>query len=415
MSERSSLRYCVTKTAHFTWLALGLSLAFAGCTRVHQSPEPSVDPIVADVVAVPGQTEAQGASASEPDGPESADPPLEPGELNAAQEDMAGPNEPAASEIAEQAAVTSRTVEPNEIRVQGPPAEPNQASTVGPTVEPNEAATAESRKEQPQVTEEPPDPIISFYEEYGQLLNQYVREDGRVDYDSLRRKRLWIKQLLRTPDELDPNLYRTWSESEQLAFWINTYNLKMLDVIARNYPIESSWWLRLTWPPSDIRHIEGIWSDYRFIVMDEEFTLGDLERRFFHQRFADPRSFLALHYATRSGPRFRRQPYRGDELDRQLDEQVRTFLSTDQGFRIDRDRGVVYLSALFKPTWRGKEFVARYGTDKKFKDRPTETRAVLNFLTHYVADDDVYFLEVENYTIEYTNFDWRLNDASRRP
>jgi len=102
-------------------------------------------------------------------------------------------------------------------------------------------------------------------------------------------------------------------------------------------------------------------------------------------------------------------------LDRQLDEQVRTFLSAGQGFRIDRDKGVLYLSALFKSTWRGKEFVARYGTDKKFKDRPPETRAVLNFLTHYVGDDDVYFLEVENYTIEYINFDWRLNDASRRP
>lgn len=162
--------------------------------------------------------------------------------------------------------------------------------------------------------------MASFYQEYGELLDQYVLEDGRVDYDSLRRKRLWIKQLLRTPDELDPNVYRAWSESERLAFWINTYNLKMLDVIVRNHPIESSWWLRLTWPPSDIRHIEGIWSDYRFI-----------------------------------------------------------------------------------------------GTDKRFKDRPPETRAVLNFLTRYLGEDDVHFLEVENYANEYTNFDWRLNDASRRP
>jgi hypothetical protein len=73
----------------------------------------------------------------------------------------------------------------------------------------------------------------------------------------------------------------------------------------------------------------------------------------------------------------------------------------------------VSLSAIFKPAWRGKEFVARYGTDKKFKDRDPETRAVLNFLTNYLSRDDAYFLETENYTLEYTNFDWRLNDTSR--
>jgi hypothetical protein len=243
-------------------------------------------------------------------------------------------------------------------------------------------------------------------------LHEHVRKDGGVDYGRLRRKRLRLKQLLQVPDELDPNEYREWSDDKKLAFWINTYNLKMLEIIARNHPIQSSWWLRLTWPPSDIRHIGDIWSDYRFIVMDEEFTLGDVERRVL-RRMADPRAYLAIAYCSRSGPRLRPTPYRADQLDEQLDEQVRTFLASDHGVWIDRDKNVVHLSALFKPTWRGKEFVARYGMDKKFKGRPPETRAVLNFLTHYLAPDDVYFLEVENYTIVYTNFDWRINDGAK--
>ena len=74
---------------------------------------------------------------------------------------------------------------------------------------------------------------------------------------------------------------------------------------------------------------------------------------------------------------------------------------------------MVRLSALFKPGWRGKEFVGRYGTDKKFKSRDPETRAVLNFLTNYLSREDVEFLEVENYSLEYLNFDWRLNDTSK--
>ena len=286
--------------------------------------------------------------------------------------------------------------------------EPNLPGSPLPAEEVTETETV---PQEAPAEESEPDALVPFYQAYAQILHDYVRKDGGVDYSQLRRKRLRLKQLLQEPDELDPNEYRKWSEDERLAFWINTYNLKMLEIIARNYPIQSSWWLRLTWPPSDIRHIGGIWSDYRFIVMDEEFTLGDVERRVF-RRIADPRAYLAITYGSRSGPRLRRTPYRADRLDEQLDEQVRAFLASEQGCRIDRDKNVVHLSALFKPTWRGKEFVARYAMDKKFKDRTPETRAVLNFLTHYLSPDDVYFLEVENYTIVYTNFDWRINDGA---
>jgi hypothetical protein len=38
---------------------------------------------------------------------------------------------------------------------------------------------------------------------------------------------------------------------------------------------------------------------------------------------------------------------------------------------------------------------------------------VLNFLTRYLPREDVYYLEVENYTLAYMNFDWRLNDSGR--
>ncbi len=299
----------------------------------------------------------------------------------------------------------------------------------GQAVEPKAATTTaanETRSAAPNdVRPTPPKPDVpaaqasrepaptAFYRDYAEILKTYVREDGLVDYSTLDRHRLELKALLMQLDELDPKTYENWPQDAKLALWINAYNLKMLEIITRNYPIESSWWLRLTWPPSDIRHIEGIWTGYKFIVMDEEFTLAEVEQRLFHKTFDDPRVFLAITCACRSSPWLRSEPYRPAGLDRRLDEQVRQFLANPQGFRIDRRERVVHLSALFKPAWRGKEFVRRYGTDKKFKDRDPATRAVLNFLTGYLSRDDVYFLEVENYRIEYMNFDWRLNDTSR--
>jgi len=286
--------------------------------------------------------------------------------------------------------------EPNEVH----PAEPNVVGLL-----PDRQKDAAARADE--------DVAATIFNEYGELLKACVREDGRVDYGALRRRRLDLKPLLMKLGDLDPNAYERWSRDDKLAFWINAYNAKMLDIITRNYPIQSSWWLRLTWPPDDIRHIRGIWTDFKLLVMDEEFTLGEVERRLFQKTFGDPRVYLALTYAGRSSPSLRREPYQGPDLDRQLDEQVRQFLAGPQGLQIDHRGMVVRLSALFKPTWRGAEFVNRYGTDKKFKTCDPETRAVLNFIAGYLPREDVYFLEVENYTIEYMNFDWRLNDTSR--
>ncbi len=308
--------------------------------------------------------------------------------------DLSDANEPQTRETPKAKPVEPAEVDPVEVP------EPNHVAPVA--AEPND--TPRQAGDLPA--------LAPFYGAYAEILEKHVREDGLVDYAPLNRRRLDLKALLMKLDELDPNGYPDWPRDEKLAFWINAYNLKLLEVITRNYPIQSSWWLRLTWPPGDIRHIKGIWSDYKFIVMDEEFTLAEVEQRFFHKTFEDPRAYLAIAYAARSGPALRRQPYGGEGLDAQLDEQVRQFLSGPLGLQIDRRNMVVRLSALFKPAWRGKEFVGRYGTDKKFKDRDPETRAVLNFITGYLSREDVYFLEVENYALEYMNFDWRLNDIS---
>jgi hypothetical protein len=328
------------------------------------------------------------------------------------------PNEPAAVKPME-------AVEPNEAK----PVEPNTPTASKPEVIDNPQSTVPQPEQvdepnlppvaKPEAAENPhsairnPKSSASFVEDYAALLQSHVQENGPVDYANLRRQRLEVKRVLMELSEIDPNDYARWSNDAKLAFWINAYNLKMLEIITRNYPIQSSWWLRLTWPPSDIRHIPGIWTDYKFIVMGEEFTLAEVEQRFFHRTLHDPRVYLAITCACRSGPALRRQPYRDEDLAGQLDEQVKSFLGSDQGLRIDRRAMVVQLSAIFKPTWRGKEFVARYGTDKKFKDRDPQTRAVLNFITGYLSREDAYFLETENYTLEYMSFDWRLNDTSR--
>ena len=303
------------------------------------------------------------------------------------------------------------TIEPPKSQTTTP--EPPKAEP--PKLEPPtpEAAKPEPAKPEP-AKPEPPEPktqpAASFHDKCADILKNYVSEKGLVDYKTLKRKRIELKNLLDEFDELDPNEYNSWPPEDKIAFWLNAYNIQMLNIIVQNYPIESSRFNRLWWPPTSIRHIKGIWRDYKFIIMDEEFTLSEIERRFLRKQFDEPRLFFAICNASLASPPLRNEPYYGHKLYDQLDDQIKKFLAGPQGFSIDRDSRIVYLSAILEPTWFGREFIGKYGTDKKFKDQTPEVRAVLNFVTNYISERDVSFLEVENYSVKYISYDWRLNE-----
>ncbi len=255
-------------------------------------------------------------------------------------------------------------------------------------------------------------PAVSFNNKCAGILKSYVNDKGVVDYKLLKRKKLELNRLLDEFAKLDPNEYNSWPKEDKIAFWLNAYNIKMLRIIVDNYPIESQRILRVLWGPDSIRHINGIWDKYKFTVMDEEFTLKEVDQRFFCKEFDEPRVFFAISYASLSSPPLRNEPYYGYRLCEQLDDQAKKFLSSPLAFRIDRENKIVNLSAIFHPTWYGGDFISKYGTDKKFKDQPPSVRAVLNLATNYISGQDRYFLERENYSVKYITYNWNLNDGS---
>lgn len=257
-------------------------------------------------------------------------------------------------------------------------------------------------------------PAVSFHGKCAEVLKNFVNDKGMVDYTTLRRQRLKLKALLREFENLDPNEYRSWTKEDKIAFWINAYNIQMLKIITDNYPIQSSRILRLYpgWGPNSILHIKGIWTDYKFLVMDEEFTLSEIDKRFFRKEFDDPRIFFALSKSSLSSPPLRNEPYYGHRLNKQLDDQVNRFLSSPLALQIDTKKQRVYLSSLFQLSSYGEEFIGKFAIDKKFKDHEPTTRAVLNFITNYVSRGKVSFLEVGNYSIKYMKYDWTINDGS---
>ena len=264
---------------------------------------------------------------------------------------------------------------------------------------------------------EPNDPnagsAASFHNKCAPILKTFVNANGMVDYKGLTRKKPNIKALLDEFDRLDPNVYESWPRQDKIAFWINAYNIKMLDIIVKNYPIEPlSRFHSVIWGAKSVRHIEDKWTKFKFLVMDEVFTLLEIDKRFFRKEFDEPRIFFALTRASLSSPPLRNEPYSGDMLDNQLDDQAKKFFSSPLAFKIDKEKGRIYLSALFQKTEYGKMFVTKYGIDRKFKAKEPETRAVLNFITNFVSEDAKSYLELGNYTVQFMGYNWTINDGS---
>jgi hypothetical protein len=257
-------------------------------------------------------------------------------------------------------------------------------------------------------------PAATFHDKCTDILKEFVHDNGMVDYQGLRRKRLELRALLREFDKLDRGEYESWPGEDKIAFWINVYNMEKLSVITDNYPIEpSSRILTIFYRGTNsIRHIEEKIAGHKFLVMDEEFTFAEIEKHFFRGELGDPRVFFAISSGCLSSPPLRNDPYYGNDLSRQLDEQAERFLSSPLAFGIDREKQKVYLSALFQSSWYGREFIKKFAIDRKFKDQPAQTRAVLNFITNYISKEDVTFLETGNYTIKYMTYDWTINDGS---
>lgn len=253
----------------------------------------------------------------------------------------------------------------------------------------------------------------SFNDKCADTLKTFVDAEGMIDYKRLKRKKLELRTLLEEFGKLDRSRYESWPKEDKIAFWINTYNLQKIKVVVDNYPIvPSSRIMAVYWGPLNIRHIEAKIGKHKFIVMDEQFTFAEVEKRFFRDQFDDPRVFFALTSASLSSPPLRNEPYYGRKLSDQLEEQVRRFLSNPLAFGIDRGEQRVYLSAMFELSSRGGELAEKFATDKKFKDHPPTTRAALNFITNYISEKDVSFLEIGDYSVKYMKHDWTINDGS---
>lgn len=243
---------------------------------------------------------------------------------------------------------------------------------------------------------------------YAAALRAYVDDRGMVDYAELQANPGDLNAYLTSIANLDPSEFEKWTDADRIAFWCNVYNAYTLKVIIANYPIDASFLRGFAYPKNSIRQISGVWNRLQWPVMGDRITLNTIEHEILRVEFDEPRIHAALVCAAKSCPPLRNEPYAGDRLEEQLEDQMRRFLLTPQGFRIDREEDVVYLSPIFE--WYVQDFVSKYGppvyTTGTWRDRV----ALVNAIEPHVSEDDAEYLSAGDFEIEYLKYDWTLNE-----
>jgi hypothetical protein len=244
---------------------------------------------------------------------------------------------------------------------------------------------------------------------YEATLKQFVSSSG-VNYAALQQDRTHLDLYVQSLSRVSGQTYDEMNAADKIAFWLNTYNAITLRVIVDHYPIQKRGGIMgLRFPAASIRQIPGVWKKPWHQVMRKDRTLEEIEHEILRRQFREPRIHLALVCAARGCPPLRREPYRGGDLNKQLDDQAKHFLVSKEKFRIDRAKRVVFFSSIFK--WFGKDFSRKYSTDGIQANVSKNERAVINFAMPYLSSDDARFLRDENYQVKYIKYDWTLNES----
>jgi len=201
---------------------------------------------------------------------------------------------------------------------------------------------------------------------YQKLLTHYVKQGSHhgttlswVNYTGLKKDPDFdklVQQLAKFPPE------QLQGKQEQLAFYINAYNILAMKTVVDHWPIESI---------KDVgSFLKSVWKKKAGTIGGKPISLDEIENEMLRP-MGDPRIHVAIVCASISCPDLRTEPYTAKRLNVQLDDQARKFLSNPQkGLIIEGEKART--SKIFH--WFAKDFKKSYGGARLFVTRYSELK-----------------------------------------
>lgn len=213
----------------------------------------------------------------------------------------------------------------------------------------------------------------NFEANYKVLLSKYVRASGAIDYSGMKSDRLYsvtLKQLLN---------YQTnglTSNDDRLAFWINAYNLLLVNFIVR----QNSKKISSIHTMYDLAKFGRTpLSQYSYRVDFKNLTVSDIEKKIYSLK-KSPIVYTALFSPSVSGVKLKTTPYSGRDIDKELEAQAVKFYNSKDGIVIvgrEYKTSLLLKKFSFLNVKKSLEFVKKY--NKNIKDKKFDGYLVYNW------------------------------------
>lgn len=228
------------------------------------------------------------------------------------------------------------------------------------------------------------------YRLWQELLSKHYDPARGMNYKGLKADKTALDRLRQQMAAVDP---ASLSRPEQLAYWINLYNINAAGVVVDNYPVDS---IRDISTDPIIRL--NVFKKPSVQIKGGTLSLDDVEHKKIREPFKDPRIHFAVNCAAESCPPIRTEPYVGSRIDRQLDDQTRRFLG---GVRLEQDGRDLVLHVTKIMDWFRDDFEQWGG-------------GTLPFLKRHLSPDKVRRIgAAKKVELEFDDYSWKLNDWRR--
>ncbi|MDY6855710.1 MAG: glycoside hydrolase family 15 protein [Thermodesulfobacteriota bacterium] len=253
----------------------------------------------------------------------------------------------------------------------------------------------------------PPKEIASYLKNSMNVLRGafFDTQKGRISYELMQKSEVYAEYLELSYTLKNIDLHELKTTAEQIAFWVNMYNVVVIHGVielgirdsvkeVRNFFRRIQYQIGdMFFCPEDIEH--GILRGNRRPPNSLFKLFGSNDRRLRHSvRKLDPRIHFALVCASSSCPPI--SFYTPENLDEELRIAGKTFVNGG-GVTLNRQNNHLSLSRVFK--WYANDF------------GKTQTER-MKYITQYLYDEgDIQFLieNAKNIKLDYQDYDWRLN------
>ena len=172
---------------------------------------------------------------------------------------------------------------------------------------------------------------------WNDLLTANVTKEGNVNYEGFRKRKTELRAYIASLGENTPK--DSWTQEDQLAYWMNAYNAMTVDLILRNLPLES------------IKDIDKPWDQRLWKLDGKWYNLNQIEHQIL-RKMDDPRIHFGINCASFSCPPLLNEAFTSSSVDAQLEQLAKQFVNDTKRNTITASK--IKVSKIFN--WFAKDF-----------------------------------------------------------